>query len=64
VTINATWLAEFTSAFEQQIEAEDGAAVGRQLWVDSDDAWRAARAVGLDMAYGDAMAEADAWNNT
>ncbi|MNK06932.1 hypothetical protein D3C87_248350 [compost metagenome] len=61
--INVTWLAKFTSAFEQQIEGEAGAAVGRQLWVDSDDAWRAARA-GSELAYEDAMAEAEAWNNT
>ncbi|MEM8519512.1 hypothetical protein RCH05_004088 [Janthinobacterium sp. CAN_S7] len=31
---------------------------------DSDDAWRAARAVGLELAYEDAMVEAEAWNNT
>jgi len=64
MTVNATWLAEFTSAFEQQIEGEDGGAVGRQLWADSDDAWRAARAVGLELAYEDAIVEAEAWNNT
>lgn len=64
MTINATWLAEFTSAFEQQIDGEDGTAVGRQLWTDSDDAWRAARAVGSELAYDDAMAEAGAWNDT
>ena len=64
MTINATWLAEFTSAFEQQIEGEDGAAVGRQLWADSDDAWRAARAVGSALAYEDALEEAEAWNSS
>ena len=64
MAINATWLAEFTSAFEQQIEGEDGAAVGRQLWADSDEAWRAARAVGSALAYEDALEEAEAWNST
>lgn len=62
--INPTWLAEFTAAFEQQIEGEDGAAVGRQLWRDQDDAWRAARAAGAELAYDDATTEAEAWNNT
>lgn len=62
--INKQWLAEFTGAFEQQVEGEDGEAVGRQLWADSDDAWRAARAHGVALAYDDAMAEAEAWANS
>src|SRR5450830_1029986 len=61
--INFSWLAEFSSAFEQLIEGEDGDAVGRQLWKDSDSAWRAARANGADLAYEDATTEAEAWNN-
>lgn len=62
--INAQWLAEFTGSFELQVEGEDGEAVGRQLWADSDDAWRAARAAGAELAYDDAVAEAEAWNET
>jgi hypothetical protein len=60
--INAQWLAEFTASFEQMIEGEDGEAVGRMLWADSGDDWRAARAEGDAHAYHDAEAEADAWN--
>lgn len=41
--INFSWLAEFRSAFEQLIEGEDGDAVGRQLWKDSDSAARQLR---------------------
>lgn len=62
--INEQWLAEFTGTFEQQIEGEDGEAVGRQLWADSDDAWRAVRTDDAALAHGDAMAEAEAWTNT
>lgn len=61
---NEQWLAEFTSCFEQQIEGEDGEAVGRQLWADSDGAWRAARVISPALAYEDAFAEAEAWNDT
>lgn len=61
--INEHWLAEFTGTFEQQIEGEDGEAVGRQLWADSDTAWRAARADDAAQAHDDAMAEAEAWTN-
>lgn len=63
MTINSAWLAEFSTAFEQQIEGEDGTAVGRRLRQDRDDAWRAAPAVGAGLAYEDALAEAEAWNN-
>lgn len=63
MTINAQWLDEFSYGFEQQIEGEDGEAVGRQLWADSDDAWRAARAGNATLAHDDAIAEADAWNS-
>lgn len=62
--INGTWLAEFTAVFEQQIEGEDGNAVGRQLWHDQDGAWRAERANGAALAYADATAEAEEWANS
>jgi hypothetical protein len=60
--INAQWLAEFVAGFEQQIEGEDGAAVGRQLWINMDYAWREARAAQPALGYEDAVAEAEAWN--
>lgn len=60
--INAQWLAEFVAGFEQQVEGEDGGAVGRQLWIDMDDAWREERAAKPSMGCEDALAEAKAWN--
>lgn len=64
MNINKQWLAKFTCSFEHLVEGEDGEAVGRQLWADSDDAWRAARTNGAALAYDDAMAEAEASTNS
>lgn len=60
--INPIWLVKFTATFEQQIEGEDGAAVGRQLWQDQDDNWREARMTSVELACQDATAEAEAWD--
>ncbi|MYM92633.1 hypothetical protein [Duganella vulcania] len=60
---NGPWLAKLGAAFEQQILGEDGAAAGRQLRQDQDDAWRADRAASAPLAYEDALVETGAWNN-
>lgn len=62
--INAQWLSEFTSSFEQLVEGEEGEIVGRQIWMGYAEADCAARIANPTMGYDDALAEADAWNAT
>ncbi|QBE66338.1 hypothetical protein [Pseudoduganella lutea] len=62
--INEQWLAESASSFAQLIEGADGGEVGRWMWEDMDDTWRAARGLGITHANEDALAEAEAWQNT